>query len=476
MSITVSPVLTVDGTTVPASLAAGGQLVGVDAVRLTYGRQAVLDQSTPATLSLAVLDRAAGAPFARRTDLIGRPVTLGWAGSDGSSGTSFRGRLTDVDVAPRAGAIAGGGFLSRLAASSMEVDLASVVIPEGTILPAESFTARAARLLAYAPAGLIAGVVLPDRLHLGLADPFVPGTDPADATAAQVDAGGKDLLALFRQLFTSLSPLPMVYDPASQQLTFAGRRRFSYSQIGWTASAQLVQSPDQGGQWVAASTGGLHLDGGRLAYSGSLSQRPEQHITRVEVTFLDSANAWAQTVAVSSTSWTPDEPTSGRRTLSIDSLQSTAAGAAQLAALYADVVNREGASRVLAPLTFSTEREPLHDAGHAQLLLAGAERGQTLFIGRSWLTQLARRPLVGILGATTTYAAGEWSVNFTPAPVIIDPVNGSWGPITANACAPGAVKLKDVHESVTVGDLAFIDVGAGFTTATGFPYKGNPNP
>jgi hypothetical protein len=46
-------------------------------------------------------------------------------------------------------------------------------------------------------------------------------------------------------------------------------------------------------------------------------------------------------------------------------------------------------------------------------------------------------------------------------------------PITVNtAASSAAVRLADIDRSVTLADLAFVDVGAGFTTATQPPWNG----
>jgi hypothetical protein len=98
-----------------------------------------------------------------------------------------------------------------------------------------------------------------------------------------------------------------------------------------------------------------------------------------------------------------------------------------------------------------------------------------VFIGRSWLPQLGHRPLFGILGATTTYAGGEWSIDLTPAPVLVDPAPGTYAPVTIGALASSpAVTLAHLDPSLTLGDLAFVEIGAGFTPQTVQPYKGNP--
>lgn len=473
--ITATPTLTVADVAVAQTAAGAPGLVAVDELRVTWGRSSVLEQPAAATAALTVLDRTAGATFARRTDLIGRLVTLGWSGSNGSSGVNFRGRITDVTAAPTTVRDPLTGLEARawrvaLSASSVEVDLANYKQPEGTVWPSETFSARAARIRAAIPAGLAAGGLnLPGRLDLGLPN-SADGSDLADLTAASADVSGQDVLALIRQLYASTSPLPAVYDPAADRFTFAGRRVATYSPIGWTASALAVTDPDVGGLYVPASLSGIHLDGDRTAYSGALTQQIDSRLTRVEVQWLNGATQQTVAAAVSGT----DETTTGRRVLTVDSIHATSAGAQQLANLYAATAGLDAPQRRLGALGYSSSREPLHNAAHASALLAGSETTGALFVGRTWLPQLGKSPRLGILGGTVAYRGGEWHVDLTPAPTRIEPT-GSWAPITPAACKP-TVRARDLHPSLTFGDVAYLDVGIGYDPDTGHPYKGNPNP
>lgn len=470
--ITATPTLVVADVTVAAT-GNTADLLAVDGLRITYGRGGVLEESTPATAALTVLDRTAGATFARRTDLIGRVLRLGWSGSDGSSGTNFRGRITDVDVAPHRE----GGFRVSLAAASIEVDLANVVVPANTAHWFYNFGGYRDACVARIPAGLITGgVLLPTNADLGLPAALWPNVELATMGLREVDPSGKSLLELLRDMYRSISPMPMVYDPATDALRFAGRRRYAYSSsTGMTTSARLVASADHGGRYVAASLNNArHLDAHLTGYSGSLTQTMDARVTRVEIGFIDSAAGYAPATAVATTPAAADEATIGRRTLGFDSLHQIAQYAGNLASFYADVAAREATTPRLGAVSWSSAREPLHDAAHAALLLAGCESAGTVFLGRSWLTSLGRRPLVGFLGGTLTYAAGDWAAELTPAPVVVDPQPNTWAPVTVAAAALSTVKLADLDRSVTFGDAGFVDVGAGQSVTTPPHYPGNP--
>lgn len=469
MTLTATPTLTVAGAPVAGSLAGAPPLVAVDELRVSWGRSSVLEAPQPATATLTVLDRAPGAPFARRTDLVGQPLTLGWS-APGGGGSSFAGRITDVTVTPLPGAVAGGGFRVALAASSLEVDLANYPQPAGTVWPAESLGARRTRLLALIPATVAGSLLLPDRFSLGLQYATTPDTDLDTLQTGQLDVSGKTVLELLHLLYGSWSPLPAVYDPAGR-FTYAGRRRFGYSPAGLTMSAKLLPDPDRAGRYVAAGLTGLHLDGHLTEYAGSLTQQIDSRITRVEVSWL---NGTTTATAVAPTSNTGSEASLGRRVLSVDSMLGTAAGAQQLANLYADLASVEARTPRLGSLGWSSAREPLHSLAHATLLLSGWEQGAAVFVGRSWLPQLAQSPLVGLIGGSITYRDGGWSVDATPGPTHLDPTPFGWAPLTIRACAKPTVRLADVDPSVTFGDLGFLDVGAGFDETTMLPYKGNP--
>jgi hypothetical protein len=426
VSITVTPALTVAGATVAGSMAGEPSLVAVDKLSIAWGRASVLEQPQAATAALTLLDRSPGATFARRTDLIGQLIMLRWEGSDGSSATNFRGRITDVSVTPLPGAVPGRGFRVALAASSIEVDLANYKQPDGTVWPAETFGDRRARIVAALPAGLIStGLTLPGRFDLGLQYVTQPSTELATLPAAAEDVSGKDLLALIRELYASTSPLPAVFDPSVNGFSFPPRRMFTYGPQGLTVSAMLVASPDHGGRYVPASLSRVHLDGHLTGYAGALTQQMDSRVTRVEVTYPDAAAGDTRT-AVAATINAGDEATIGRRVLAVTAIHSAAANAQQLANLYADMASVEARTPRLGSISYSSDREPIHDAAHANALLAGAETAAgVVFLGRSWLPQLGARPLVAILGGTVTYSAGAWEVDLTPGPTALNPGPGA---------------------------------------------------
>lgn len=461
MTVQAAPTLTVAGLAVPPTNT--GALVGIDTLSITWGRPSVLARSTPATAQLTVLDRSRGFTFARRTDLIGQPVVLGYAGDGGLAGTNFRGRITDADAQPGPD----GGIQVALSCSSREVDAANYEADRGTVFPAETMYDRLARINAMLPAGFFAGgAVMPAE-----ADGF--------ALAAQQDVSGADALALLRQFYDSVSAAPMVYDPNLDRLAAAPLRMYGKRfTAGVAFSAGLVADPALGGRHIPRALFGLSMDADQWEYSGPLSQPIDTRITLVSVSFRNQDVAYAQRNVGALTDLFASEATDGRRSLSIDSIHAVTANAQALARSWAALATREGHAPRLEPIVYDSGRNGGFDsAAHAALLLAGGEArpeggGEAtsrFFVRGTWVTQLLARPLFGIIGATVRYAVGDWSIAVQPVPVVTEVPTQ---PLRVNYAGTPGIRLVDIDPSVTLGDLRFVDVGAGFTFATQPPWIG----
>ena len=467
MSITVSPTLTVAGSVVSVADPAAG-LVAIDTLSIPWGRDSVLDVPKPSTCSLRLLDSTAGATFARRADLIGQLVVAGWSCSDGPTGTNFRGRITDVEVTPRRS----GGFYVALSATSKEADAGNYTAPEGTVWPAETFGARLGRIVGLMPAGLFAGGVhMPGRFDAGVTDVADPTKDFADYPVKPADVGGRSALELLREFWASVSVLPLRYDPAADELGFAARRRWTYNNlVGGAVVARLaVADPDRPGKYVAVPdrTGSVPIRADRLGYAGALTQPLESRVTRVEVAYT-AAGATDQTTTTATTTAAALESTIGRRTLAVTSIHSDAGYAAQLAGQWRGLLDAEGRRPRLGPLQYTTsERTPFPSSATAAVVLWGREADWTVFLGGSWLPRLGERPVVAFVGGTITYRGGQWDVSLTPAPVSVE---ATTTPLPIRYASAGVVTLAQLDDSVTIGDLGFVEVGPGYTTTTQPPW------
>lgn len=448
MTVTAAPTVTVAGQVV--TVAAPGvlpSLVAVDALSVTWGRSSLLDHPTPARAALTVLDTSPGHTFAA-SKLIGQPVVIGWSGSDAATGTVFRGRITDAAVRRYTGQ-AVSGALVQLNASSLEVDLANYVLPDGTApWPAESFTARLARIMALLPAGLMTGATLHPNW--------------TTYTAGQLDPSSTDVLTLLRKLYDS-TVRPLVYDPAANALTWGPRRFVAAGAAGGNQSfsAALVQS---GGLWAADASplAGSWLDAHDLGYAGEATAEQQQMVTRVEVGWI---NGTAAATAAQAVFQPLGEDVVGRRVLSVESMHGSTGGATDCATEWASLVTGEGAMRRVDPLTYSTARTPFRDAATRAALLAGCEKANWWFLRRSWLPGVGSTALYGFTAGTITYRDGQWTAALQPAPA--RNANNTPGLRPRYAVAPGTTcRARDLDPSVTFGDCAWVQVGAGYTTTT----------
>lgn len=477
MSLAVAPYVNVGDVLngeIPAGPATAG-LVALDGYSITWGRGTVLEQPTPATAQLRILDRQPGFPFAARTDLVGLPLLLGYKTAPSLLTYHFRGRITDVDIQPHPV----GGFAVTLQATSAEIDLANVTVAKGlSPWPAESATVRLGRLTSLMSGlGLLRSTfpaLLPTAADAGI-DRADPTKDLPDYTVAPATPGGVDMLTLFRELYASTSALPMVYNPDQLQLTFPPRRIYGFNPVGNAFSAQLVTNAARGGKYAIEAIGGIGLDAGAtLLGPGLLVQPLDSKVTRVEVTYLNAAatTAYSQATAATSVSGV-SEATNGRRTLSVSSIQTSTSIAQQLALNYADLAASEAAGRRLDGISYRSELNGggFDSAAAADALLSGYERGTRIFLQRSWLPQLGARPMTTIVGGRIAYAGGQWSLDLTPSRVT---VSAPWAPASIPSYfARSTVKAASLDASVTFADAAFVDVGAGYTTSTQPPWGGN---
>lgn len=462
--ITAEPYASVAGVT--ARLDDGGTVSFVDHFSVTWGRAGLLEAPTPATATARLLDRSPGAVLARRTDLLGVDLQLGYYAVRGDTYAptlTFRGRITDVVVERRAE----GGYYVTLAASSREVEAANYRAPAGASWPAESFTSRLSRIVGLLPSTLFrrtlvsppsAPVFLPTRADFGLTDVADPTLDFGDYTTGPATPAGVDALTLLRELFTSVSPLPMVYDPGVNGIVTAGRRRFQYSSTAAAVrTSSLTASTARGGLYVQSAYGGLDLDSYDVDTPGQLEQPLDSRVTQVEVSYLNGAAANAAATVSAATPDAASESTTGRRTLSVSSIHGSTTYAQQLANMYRDVAAAEARAPRLGALSYRTALNGgFTSTAQRDALLNGAETTAAYFLARTFLPDLGVRPLVGIVGGSISYGAGDWSLLLNPVAVTVDSL---WAPLPIRL-AP-RLRLRDIHPSVTFGDAGYLDSAPG---------------
>lgn len=142
------------------------------------------------------------------------------------------------------------------------------------------------------------------------------------------------------------------------------------------------------------------------------------------------------------------------------------------AAQLRSVCAGEAAAWALQPLQWEVTRTGgFESAEQAQLLLAGAETNDLVFLQRSWLPMFGLRPVFGVMGGTISYDDG-WRMELSLAPVRPPTVKQhpiSWEEID-DGTAGHTVRWHDgehadgLHESVTYEDLGHCALGVGVTT------------
>lgn len=477
--LTASPTVTVAGS--PVALAhTGPGLTAIDELSVSWGRSGLFDAPTPATLSCRLLEHTLDGwgSLAARTDLIGQDVQVSWVGSDAATVTTmFRGRITDVEVSPAdLPSIPGGGWFVHLAASSRETEAANYSVAPGTAWPAETFAARLARIKALFPARMFPGGIAMPTIN----DLPYPGRDQSILTAldamtcAPVTSASGNGLDLLRAHAASVTPLPLVYDPATDGFTFAHRRAYENTAGNFTVAGFSPVPAVGPTSWAAVSNGDnsqYYTVGGPLTASlmpggrRSLDMPLDARVTNVEVTYFDSTAAYAQKTVTAATADASLESTIGRRTLSVASVHATTANAAQLAKMYADLAGAENRQRRLSGVSFDTQSSGGFSSRTQMLtLLSAKETGESFFITGSWLPRLGKRPMTGLMGGRIAYRDGDWFVDGVSAPVH---VYSPTVPLKVyNVSSPSVnLRLADL-DSTTFGDAAYLELGAGYTFLT----------
>lgn len=445
-----SCVVTVDGVDVAGGAAAAGDsgLMVVDGLSVTWGREAVLEQPTPGTGRLVLFDPSR--TWATRADRRGRPVTIRWEGRDdvtgaAVSGVLFRGRIgAPLTVSPRTVTRARPdgsgetvrGALVEIPLQSAVVDLANVV--PRVAWPAETMGARIDRCVTEARRwGLLAGGALLREVWR------TPNVAPV-AVNDQVS-----LLDHFTALYDSSGGDSYTYRPDTDALTYVVRRDYQSATMGaltrtttgpranrgaYVTARSLIfgiVGDDQanGGDLSTPPATGLFLDTAALEYDPADGVTTPPRITRIAVTGPDEANAYTLRtveIPVRREPWDPaggsnalDETALGVRTARVDSLVAWNAWNDLVASDTENQARQEGSRWVLQPLRLVTAKAGgFPSVAVAQLLLAGYERNDNLFLQRSWLPALGIRPVFGVMGATIGYLRGGWDVTFAPAPIV----------------------------------------------------------
>lgn len=479
-----TPVVAVDGVDVasgPGGSGPGGSgLMVVDGLTVTWGRDDVLDQPTPATGTLTLFD--ASKTWATRADRRGAAVTIRYEGTDPLLGfltaVIFRGRVgAPVNLSPRTVTDPGTGqpirgTLVELPLQSILVDLGNVV--PTTAFPTETMGDRLDRLAALAGAsGVCTGGVTMRS--------FWRAPKVAPVAAKDQDSVLDQLTAVYQ----SSGADRMTYLPHNDSMTYLVRRDYASSRglagLWWDANDTARARAGQGAYIRSYSVGGtpstpLYLDSATLEYDPADGVTTPPRFTRAAMAHPDEGATWGTRnieipVPLEDGSL-PDETVFGVRVAKIDSLVGWNNYADVALSDQAFFLRREGSRWVLAPVTLTTRRTGGFETGdQGTVLLGGFERNDPFFLQRSWLPAYDIRPVFGVMGGSIAYSQGGWDLTFSLAPVTTTlPQHAiSWeqvddGTATYELQWHDGDHARGLHESVTYEDMAYCSTGLGVST------------
>lgn len=475
------PVVTIAGVDVASGPGSGGLMV-VDGLSMTWGRDDLFEQPTPATARLVLFDPTA--TWATSVDRRGHAVTLSWAGDVPGAGpvrvVFFRGRLGTPTVSRKKVRINGEtikGALVELPLTSVVLDLAN---QKPTVdWPDETVAARRDRLAALSAATLPGGIEIRDYWLA-----------PHMAPVAAKDQ--RDLLGHIMDLYDSTGVDRGTFRPDLQKFTYTPRRDYGADNRG---NGRLFKDPvgaDRYGQGAYVRGIGNtvtmpYLDAQALSHDGNIVMAPK--ITRVEHRHPSgSTSAYAITTYVLPVPGA-NELRDGVRAVRLDSQLSWDNYAQTAAEDLVEMSRWEARAWQLQDLTFSTRRTGgFSDVELATLLLNGWEDyTRLIFIERSEFTALGVIPVFGLMGGTIAFREGHWDLLLKTTSIRSGLYRHA---ITFEEIDDGTagneVQWWDddhpngMHESLTFEDLGFTRAGLGVAAAdvgpnTGFDEENYPS-
>lgn len=468
-----------DGTVSPVGPTSGPlsrDLIVVDGLTVTWGREDVLEQPEPATGRLTLFDGSGS--WATSLDLRGQGVTLAWAGLDSVAGkvseVFFRGRIgSPVKVRRKTVQMPDGtvvaGSLVDLPLVSILVDLANRV--QSDAWPAETMGTRLARAAERSVDVLTGGVFMRDYWRAQTCAPVAAAdqTNLLDHLVAIFDSSGADR---------------MTYLPQDRAVTFMERRDYpnlrSMARLWWETTGAAHAKAGQGAFIRAESYTGVngHVDAAALEYDPADGITQPTRLTRVSVTHPDGAAGYADRTTTRLVAGT-DEGRDGVRAARLESVLTAAAYADVACSDLEQLARNEGAAWRLEPLRFSSRKVGgFESVAQAQQLLRGAEKTHDLiFVQRSWLPRYGLRPIFGVMGGTIEYLDEGWELELRLGPITTALAQHA---ITWEEIDDGSPEYeiqwwdedhpRGMHESVTYEDLGH--VGRGIAGGTVGPDTG----
>lgn len=480
--------LAIDGVDVARSTVAGvpTDLLAMDGLSATWGREEVLDQPEPATATVTLFDPSRR--WHRSRNWVGALVTLRWELVVAGVPTSrifFRGRVGRIN--PVITTLAGvRGTLVTLDLTSVVADLGNVITTADW--PSETWAAP------YA--GMPAGGPRRTRIINELAAAGFPGNTLAmtvgtlwdNVTAIHVLPEDQlSLLDHVRLVYDSFVDR-MNYSPHGNTFTAVGSRDYTNARsLGRLVSDAVGAGTPRAGQGVyvtaRARNGGpgLYLNAREVEYPDDAGIALDQTsaLTRIRLTTTDYISSQDVKKVAERVVTGAKEGLYGIRALNVDSALGSAVETGQLNR-WETLARQDATTWQLEPVAFRTgPAGGFEDFAQVLALLSGEESNALVFLEGSELPLYGVCPVVGVMGGTITQRAGHWEVE---AVLVSAALVAAQHPLTFEELDAGTagtqIQVWDsphplgFHSSLTFEDLAWVGVGHGLPDLTSGPDQG----
>lgn len=455
MSITDPPTVVINGvTTVPEWDYAG--TIALAGLTITWGRDGLYDEATPAQLKLSIID--IDGSWASADDLVGKPVQV----IRGDGITIFRGRLTDHDATPLTLTDPDFGMPRRvwqleLSASCKLAELAQAVLPGPGNVPADveaygpnywstqSPTARLADIMTQGAADIVAGIQWVAPYAAG-------GWYPL--TRYRKFADRKSALDLIEALYNAAPLVHANYNPHTNTVEMGKPADTDGLDLEWDGDTLTLDV--DGGLTIPANTIVVPGD-----YTAATSIDKAIDVVQVTVPNLGPSTSYEIVDATTEARAARFDPTArGRRVLSVTNDVFYNAGTGpdawqtHLANDTRDYVNDVNGRLTLPTLRFDFKRFDYAPAVAALALLTYDKPTPLYFEGSIFNTLLAAGAAHQIIAGTLVFD-GHWSADVTVAPA----VGYGVGLMVNQLVTIDAPTMADYDDDITLADLGNVTTG-----------------
>lgn len=450
------PYVTIGGVDVPTSLYDGGY-VALEGLRINWGRDTLLDDVSPAQLSLTIYD-STGA-WVKNQPFLGLEIITGVNYTDKAGVArgfrNFRGRIVEAEVEEYVRTKQDGadehGYMIHITAADKLAELGNLFMSNQS-WPSEDAAARRSRLQT-ALGGLASGI---------------GGPYDAGVTYCAKSFDQKSMLELVTEYFGSTAQF-INYDPDTNRLESVDRLEYGGQGL------RLGEIDNRAGTYgMELDAAGLSnrqdyvLDSGSLVARSGIRRTVESTVTEIRYEYPTSAAGTAKTTNVMTTNL-PSESLYGRRTFAVTS--EVIDNVANFTTSW-NILVRAAQGWSPPDVEWDTRREErgFQSNPHINTMLRGRVYLDPLFMSRSVYnafpmlnattgTLRVRLPIYWVIGGEMYYGADAsgtmgWVVRPKFASVIY---YSDWTPLTwstINPSAPGnTVAWHELDENVTWTDI-----------------------